>query len=105
MQPAERIVIKGDQVGVERKRKPLWRCALSEIVRIDANKRDQGAVDLICFDIWYETDGEWMVTAHEDLEGWEELTACPCVTRRVSTPTGSPRSPSRHSPNAGPSCM
>jgi hypothetical protein len=28
MQPAERIVIKGDQVGVERKRKPLWRCAL-----------------------------------------------------------------------------
>ena len=76
MQPAERIVIKGDQVGVERKRKPLWRCALSEIVRIDAYKRDQGAVDLICFDIWYETDGEWMVTAHEDLEGWEELTAC-----------------------------
>ena len=75
MQPAERIVIKGDHVGVERKRKPLWRCALSEIVRIDAYKRDQGTVDLICFDIWYETDGEWMVTAHEDLEGWDDLTA------------------------------
>jgi hypothetical protein len=76
MQPGERIVIKGDQVGLERKRKPRWRCALPEIVRIDADKRDQGAVDLICFDICYETYGDWMASAHEDLESWEERTAC-----------------------------
>lgn len=75
MHPAERIFIKGDQVGVERKRKRLRRCALAGIVHIDACRRDQGAVDLICFDIWYETDAEWMVAAHEDREGWEELTA------------------------------
>ena len=39
MQPAERIVIKGDQIGVERKRKPLWPCPVSWVVRIDAYKR------------------------------------------------------------------
>lgn len=83
MQSAERIVVGDAEVGVERKRRPLWRCALSDIVRIDAYKRDQITVDLICFDIWYEKDGEsWMVTAHEDLHGWDEL------TERLRTLTG-----------------
>jgi len=76
MQAAERIVVGNGHVGVERRRQAVWRCALEDIVRIDAYKRDQTVVDLICFDIWYETGGEsWMVTAHEDLEGWEDLTA------------------------------
>lgn len=75
MQAAERIVVRNDYVGVERKRQAVWRCALEDIVRIEAYKRDQTVVDLICFDIWYDADGEtWMVTAHEDLDGWEELT-------------------------------
>lgn len=75
MQSAERIVVTDSHIGVEHKRKAIWRCALSDIVRIDAYKRNQVVVDLICFDIWYEADGEsWMVTPHEDLEGWDQLT-------------------------------
>jgi hypothetical protein len=76
MQSEERIIVSDGHVGIERKREPVWRCALSDIVRIEAYKRDQTVVDLICFDIWYEADGvSWMVTAHEDLDGWEDLTA------------------------------
>lgn len=76
MQSAERIIARNDQVGVERKRKAIWRCGLSDIIRIEAYKRNQIAVDLICFDVWYEADGEtWMATAHEDLDGWDDFTA------------------------------
>lgn len=76
MRTVERIFVRDGQVGVERGRDVLWRCGVADIVRIEAYKRDQGAVDLICFDIWYEADGgPWMVMAHEDLEGWEDLTA------------------------------
>jgi len=76
MAGSERIVVQHDVIRGERDRKPLWQCRLHEIVRIEAYKRNQIAVDLICFDIAFELDGEqWMATVHEDLAGWDSLIA------------------------------
>jgi len=52
----------------------VWRCDWDEVAEIIAWKQDAFIYDVICFG-FRTSDGPGYLLAHEEMDGWDELTA------------------------------